>query len=118
MSGRLLVEALIRVESGGDTLAVGKTNDLGALQLTPIYVADANRIVGEERWTLDDRRSLVKSREMFETIQGHYNPSRDIARAIRLHNPRAGAWYAERVYKQMTDIKATLNNNNSKQEGI
>lgn len=101
----VLVGALIQVESNGDTLAVGRTNDLGALQLTPIYVADANRIVGEERWTLDDRRSLVKSLEMFETIQAHYNPSRNIAKAIKLHNPGAGEWYAERVYTAMEEIR-------------
>lgn len=104
----ILVSALIQVESGGDSLAVGKTNDLGALQLTPIYVADVNRILKEERYTLEDRRSLVKSKEMFEIIQGHYNPERDIDVAIHLHNPRAGEWYRERVYKQMKNIKSTI----------
>lgn len=101
----ILVRALIQVESGGDSLAVGKTNDVGALQITPIYVTDVNRILGEERYTLEDRKSLVKSLEMFEIIQGHYNPLRDIDKAIRLHNPGAGEWYRERVYRHMEEIK-------------
>lgn len=101
----ILVRALIQVESGGDSLAVGKTNDLGALQITPIYVTDVNRILGEECYTLEDRKSLVKSLEMFEIIQGHYNPSRDIDKAIRLHNPGAGDWYRERVYNEMNKIR-------------
>lgn len=104
----ILVRALIQVESGGDSLAVGKTNDLGALQITPIYVTDVNRILGEERYTLEDRKSLVKSLEMFEIIQGHYNPSRDIDKAIRLHNPGAGEWYRERVYRHMEEIKLRM----------
>src|SRR5574344_492169 len=57
----ILVSALIQVESSGDTLAVGKTNDVGALQLTPIYVADVNRILKEEHYTLEDRTSLKKT---------------------------------------------------------
>lgn len=104
----ILVSALIQVESGGDTLAVGKTNDVGALQLTPIYVADVNRILGEERYTLEDRRSLKKTLEMFEVYQGHYNPERDIDLAIHLHNPRAGEWYRGRVYEQMNEIRKTI----------
>ena len=104
----ILVSTLIQVESSGDTLAVGKTNDVGALQLTPIYVADVNRILGEERYTLEDRRSLKKTLEMFEVYQGHYNPEHDVDLAIHLHNPRAGEWYKGRVYDQMNEIRKTI----------
>ena len=104
----ILVSALIQVESSGDTLAVGKTNDVGALQLTPIYVADVNRILGEERYTLEDRRSLKKTLEMFEVYQGHYNPEHDVDLAIHLHNPKAGDWYKGRVYDQMNEIRKTI----------
>ena len=106
----ILTQALIRVESRGDTLAVGKTRDLGALQITPIYVEDVNRILGEERYTLEDRKSLKKSVEMFNVLQGHYNSEQDIAKAIHLHNPKAGSWYAERVYAAMEEIRNEMLN--------
>ena len=51
----VFVEALIQVESEGNPFAVGKTNDLGIFQITPIYVNDVNRILGDERFTLDCR---------------------------------------------------------------
>ncbi len=100
----ILLSALIEVESKGDTLAVGPTNDLGALQITPIYVAEVNRISGKG-YTLDDRASLKKSLEMFEIYQDHYNPEKDIDKAIYLHNPGAGDWYAKRVYDSMERIR-------------
>ena len=97
--------ALIQVESGGDSLAVGPTNDLGILQITPIYVREANRLCGDERYTLECRTSRTKSLEMFEIIQSHYNPDRDIEKGIKLHNPGAGQWYADRIYDKMNELK-------------
>lgn len=101
----VMVLALIQVESGGDSLAVGSTNDLGSLQLTPIYVEDVNRILNEERYTLDDRRSEKKSIEMFEIYQNHYNPQHDIKTAIKLHNPGASKDYADSVQANMERIR-------------
>lgn len=101
----ILILALIQVESGGDTLAVGKANDVGALQITPIYVREVNRILGEERYGLESRLSLSASLEMFEIMQSHHNPNKDIDRAIKLHNPKAGDWYRERVYNEMNKIR-------------
>ena len=101
----LFTLALIDVESNGDSLAVGHTNDLGILQLTPIYVEDVNRICGEERYTLENRKSKAKSLEMFEIMQEYYNPTKDIAKGIKLHNPNAGEWYAERIYERMEQLK-------------
>lgn len=93
------VQALILVESEGNPNAKGKTNDLGILQITPIYVADVNRIIKEERYTLDDRTDVQKSMEMFEIIQNHYNPEKEIDKAIRRHNPRAGKGYRDKIYR-------------------
>lgn len=42
----LLLSALIAVESGGNDLAKGRHGELGALQIKPILVRDANRIMG------------------------------------------------------------------------
>lgn len=101
----VLVEALIQVESEGNPFAVGKTNDLGILQITPIYVKDVNRILGEERFTLDCRVDIDKSLEMFEIYQSYYNPDRDINRAIKLHNPGAGSDYREKILSKINELK-------------
>lgn len=101
----VFVEALIQVESEGNPFAVGKTNDLGILQITPIYVKDVNRILGEERFTLDCRVDIDKSLEMFEIYQSYYNPDRDINRAIKLHNPGAGSDYKEKILSKINELK-------------
>ena len=75
----------------------GKTNDLGILQLTPIYVAECNRIIGEERYSLADRSVIQKSLEMFYIYQNKYNPNWDLDKMIELHNPRAGESYKKSV---------------------
>lgn len=104
----IFVEALIQVESNGRADAVGKTNDVGILQITPIYVKDVNRIIGEERYTLSCRTNVEKSLEMFRIYQDHYNPDRDIEKAIKLHNPKAGQSYRIKIIKQMEIIKTNL----------
>lgn len=104
----IFLEALIQVESEGKADAVGKTNDVGILQITPIYVKDVNRILGEDRYTLAERADTEKSLEMFEILQGHYNPSKSIDKAIKLHNPRAGQSYRIKIMNQMEIIKSNL----------
>jgi hypothetical protein len=102
----ILIEALIQVESGGNPFAVGRSNDVGVLQITPIYVREVNRILKEDVYSLDQRTDIEKSIEMFEIYQGHHNPEKDILRAIHLHNPGAGSWYRDKVMAEMEKIKA------------
>lgn len=90
-------QALIIMESEGDPNVVGKTQDLGILQITPIYVEQVNKILGEPRYTLSHRLNVEASLEMFEIYQNHFNPERDIIKAIQLHNPGAGPWYLSQV---------------------
>ena len=97
-----LIQALIIVESEGNPNAIGKTNDVGILQITPIYVEEVNRIIDTPKYTLDMRTNVEHSLEMFEIYQAHHNPERDIVRAIKLHNPRAGQWYADRVLNELS----------------
>ena len=66
----------------------------------PVYIEDANRIVGEDRYKLSDRYDKDTSIEIFNVIQDRYNPTHDIAKAIKLHNPKAGKWYYDRVMEQ------------------
>lgn len=92
-----LMDAIIQVESRGDSRAVsGKS--CGAMQITPILVEDCNIILkkrgSSKRYTLNDRFSVKKSREMFVLIMSHYNPSNNVERAIRLWN--GGVNYTKR----------------------
>lgn len=57
----------------------------GIAQIRPICLRDCNRIVGYKRWTLADRYSPTKAREMFEVYTGHY------MRHYRLDGPEAAA---------------------------
>lgn len=83
------MDAITQVESEGNARAVSGQS-CGAMQITPILVRDCNAILkkrGEKRrYTLNDRFSERKSREMFRLIMSHYNPENDIERAVRLWN--------------------------------
>ena len=104
----IFIQALIQVESEGKEDAVGKTNDVGILQITPIYVKDVNRILGEDKYDLSCRTDTEKSLEMFEILQGHYNPSKSIDKAIKLHNPKAPQSYRIKIMNKMEIIKSNL----------
>ena len=104
----IFIQALIQVESEGKEDAVGIKNDVGILQITPIFVKDVNCILGEKRYTLSCRTDKRKSLEMFEILQNHYNPKKGIDKAIKLHNPRAGQSYRIKIMNQIEIIKTNL----------
>lgn len=84
-----IMEAIIQVESEGNANAVsGKY--CGAMQISPILVEECNNILksrnSKKRYTLKDRFSVEKSKEMFLLIQSHFNPSNDVEKAIRSWN--------------------------------
>ena len=97
--------ALIITESQMDSLAVGKSNDLGILQITPIFVDEVNRLVGENLFTHQDALSPEKSLQMLAIYQEHKNPSHDTDKAIQLHNPKGGYSYARKVKKNIARVK-------------
>ena len=105
-----VMDAIIQVESEGNPKAVSG-NSVGAMQITPILVKDCNDILkrqkSKKRYTMDDRYSVAKSKEMFLIIQKYYNPENDIEKAIRLWNggvkytKRATNRYYKKVLAQM-----------------
>jgi hypothetical protein len=107
----ILIHALIMTESRGNDTIVGKHNDGGCLQITPIYVEEVNRILvlsnKQKRYTLKDRFNRKKSIEMFEIIQHYYNPKKDIYKAIKLHNPLASEEYKFTVLYYFEKLKNT-----------
>ena len=84
-----VMDAIIQVESRGDRKAKSG-NSVGAMQITPICVAECNRMLkkrnSKKRFKLSDRYSISKSKEMFLLIQSAYNPLNSIEHAIRSWN--------------------------------
>lgn len=100
-----LIEAIIWRESRGDNKAVNrKTNAVGCMQITPIYLKQCNRIVGHEKYKLSDRYSRSKSIEMFNLYQDYFNPNKDLHLAIKLHNPRANYAYHRDIEKKYREL--------------
>jgi hypothetical protein len=101
-----VMDAIIQVESEGNPNAVSG-NSVGAMQITPILVKDCNDILkkqkSKKRYTMADRYSVAKSKEMFLLIQKYYNPENSIEKAIRTWN--GGVHYkiksTNRYYKKV-----------------
>ncbi len=93
-----VMDAIIQVESEGNTRAV-KGNSVGAMQITPVLVAECNSILkrrkSKKRFTLKDRFNLAKSKEMFLLIQSFHNVENDVEKAIRSWN--GGLHYSVRA---------------------
>lgn len=84
-----VIEAIIQVESEGNPKAKSG-NSVGAMQITPILVAECNNILkkrnSKKRYSLSDRFSVAKSKEMFLLMQSAFNPSNNVEKAIRAWN--------------------------------
>ena len=94
-----LIDAIMYVESRGDSMAYNKREDaVGVLQIRPIMLREVNRLLGYNKYTLNDRWSKAKSIEMFEIIrQNTPNPTDEI-----LARNWNGGW---KGYKKKSTIK-------------
>ena len=109
-----VIDAIIQVESNGNPKAKSG-NSVGAMQITPILVAQCNIILKErkstKRYTLADRYSVAKSKEMFLLMQSEYNTQNNIEKAIRAWNGgnnysvKRTQRYYEKVMKVLTTLK-------------
>ncbi len=86
-----LWEAVCRVESNGNPLAVGDRGAdgvyraAGIAQIWAITVRDVNRIAGTN-YTLNDRFDPVKSRQMFHLYVNHYGKGKSDEVKARIWN--------------------------------
>ena len=96
----------------GKADAVDKSGkSCGIMQITPILVKECNRILelknSDKRYTMKDRFSVKKSKEMFLLFQSFYNPKNNVELAIRswnggMHYTRRGTQkYFEKVMSKM-----------------
>lgn len=106
-----VMNAIIQVESEGNPNAVSG-NSCGAMQITPILVRECNDILkrrnSKKRFTLRDRFSVEKSKEMFLLIQSYHNPENNVEKAIRSWNGgmRYSVKHTQRYYnKVMRNMK-------------
>ena len=87
-----LVEAIIQVESRGDSTAVGdRGRAVGILQIWPIMVREVNRIThmkgGDSTiYYYKDRLSVEKSIEMFHIWRGYYHKNSSWEKIARCWN--------------------------------
>lgn len=95
--------AIIYTESEGNPLAVGKNNDLGCMQITPVYVDEVRRITKDTSYCHTDAFNPEKALEMFSIVQDYHNPEHDVDAGIRLHN--RAPWYSQKVLRNIQRIK-------------
>ena len=101
-----VINAIIQVESKGNAKAVSR-DCVGVMQIRPVLVRDVNEYLkmkgSSKRYTLNDRFSPEKSKEMFILYQKRYNPTNNEEKAIRLWN--GGSKYSvaktERYYRKV-----------------
>lgn len=100
-----LVRAFASIESSNNTNARNKSSGAsGIIQIMPIMVKEANRLVGYEKYTLQDRFSKEKSFEIFHLIMKHKNPEYDIAKACFIWNPNGKTDYTKRVEEVYNEL--------------
>ena len=104
-----LVRAIEQVESGGDPDAVGDGGKaVGILQIHPITARDANRIEGHDKYSLEDREDVSKSREIFWTITDHYSEGESYETIARRWNGGPDGDEQEATRKYWEKVKAEL----------
>lgn len=108
-----LLHTIAAVESGGNDFAVGDGGmAVGRYQITPIYLADVNRIAGT-CYTLADRTDPVKAAEMVRIYLAHYGrryiriTGRPITAEVlsRIHNGGPDGWRKQKTEKYWRKVK-------------
>ena len=97
-----LTLAIALTESCFNPDAVGSNNDLGILQITSVFCAEANRISGLN-FKHEDAFSIDSSLAMFAVIQDYYNPTHDIEEGIKHHN--RSPYYRKTVLENLAIVE-------------
>ena len=95
--------ALMKVESNYEPTAVSSVGAKGYFQITPIYVAEVNRVHKTNYIYEEVVNSFEKSYEVFTLMQEAHNEAYNMDKALILHNGDH-KWYRKRVYKEMDAI--------------
>ena len=95
--------ALMKVESDYNPEAVSSVGAKGYFQMTPIYVAEVNR-VHKTTYTFEQVTDFDTAYEIFDLMQKAHNPNYNMDKALTLHNGDH-LWYRKRVYNAMNRIR-------------
>lgn len=95
--------ALMKVESNYEPTAVSSVGAKGYFQMTPIYVAEVNRVHKTNYIFEDVVKSFDLSYEVFTLMQKAHNEDYSMDKALKLHNGDH-KWYHRRVYNEMDAI--------------
>lgn len=78
---------IIRIESNFDVNAFNPSEDaVGLFQIRPVMVREINRLLKEEKYSLEDRYSITRSIEMFVDYNNVVNPEWDYEKSARMWN--------------------------------
>lgn len=104
----MVYQSIAYVESEFNHLAVSNKGAGGIIQIMPKgsggYLDEANRLLKEDRYVDKDRFCPIRAREIWDTVMKYRNPEKSLKKAIKLHNPKAGGWYEERVMKKYNEL--------------
>lgn len=98
-SVELMAEAFAIQESRCTPDAVSPDGKyVGCLQISKIMVREANRLLGEDLYSYDDRYKQDYSVAVFKVVMEHRNPELSVDRAIELWNKYAPLSYRNNVH--------------------
>lgn len=104
-----LLNAFIYIESKGVNDTINKASGaVGCLQIMPILIDEANRLLKCNKYTLSDRTNRRKSVEIFHLMMKHKNPSYDITKACKIWHPNGRQSYTDSIkqkYNELTKSK-------------
>ena len=107
----VFIEAVIWKESRGVEDCIGDSGKaVGVLQIHPIMVREANRIIAmtdksdTEHYTYDDRYDREKSIEIFNVVQGYHNREKDFDVALRIWNKNHPESYRTQILNKYKEL--------------
>ena len=80
-----LINALIRVESNGDSTKVGKLGELGILQIRQCVIDDVNRIY-KTKYILEDAKNNEKAKDICRKYLTHWGRHYEIKTGLKADN--------------------------------
>lgn len=102
-----VINAIIEVESSYSPNALGDNGlAVGILQIHPIMVREANRIIKKQKYKYSDRKDRQKSIEVFLIYQRHWNPTGDVRLGCKLWNSGCDANGGDEYYEKVAKILA------------
>ena len=103
------ISAVIWKESRGVEDCIGDNGKaVGVLQIHPVMVREANRILrmnGEDKeYSYDDRYSREKSIEIFNIVQDYHNKSHDLYKALEIWNKNHPESYRQQIMEKYNEL--------------